>query len=140
MRQYFPKVKCGPPSRPDGALDAEACQSLLDGMLTTSSSQIFGQRGTPGVEVPLPKRFSSRKPPHLKWRQRDIKHLRETDCLSTSGDCSIALSMEGPPLLATWHEIWGAAVAVGGMCVRSSKLGTAIIQCKSHERSIDEPL
>lgn len=113
MQQYFPKVSCWPSSRPGRGLNVKACQVLLDGMLTTSSSQIFGQRGTPGVEVPLPQRFSSE-----------------------NGDCSIALLVDGPPLLTTWHEIWGAAVAVAGMCVRSSKTGIAVIQSGDSKISV----
>lgn len=134
MQQYYPNVQCWPPTRPSRALNTTACQILLNGMLTTTSTQIFGERGTPGVEVPLTQRFSSGRLP----TQDLLKALHVSARLTVptaNGDCSIAILMDGPPVLLTWHDIWGAAVAVAGMCVSSGKLGTAILQCRSRDRS-----
>ena len=131
MQQYYPRVQCRSPRRLDRALNATACQLLLDRMLTTTSSQIFGQRGAPGVEVPLTQRFSSGTL-NIHEAPNVVRILTKS---AANGDCSIALLMDGPPVLVTWHEIWGAAVSVAGMCVRYSKLGTAIVQCTSQQAS-----
>ena len=95
-------------------------------MLTTTSSQIFGQRRDPGVDVPLPQRFASR----MLTIHRISGTIKILTASAASGDCSITLLIDGPPVWMTWHEIWGAAVAVAGMCVREAKLGTAILQCR----------
>ena len=130
LQQYHPKVQCSP-RIPAGSLNATACQILLDQMLTTTSSQIFGQRGEPGVDVPLAQRFASRMLT-IHCIPATIKILTAS---AASGDCSITLSMDGPPVSMTWHEIWGAAVAVAGICVREAKLGSAILQCRSSKVS-----
>lgn len=132
MQQYYPRVECWPPTTPSRALNATACQILLNQMLTTTSSQIFGKRGAPGVEVPLTQRFSSGK---LRLERIQVsQHIFTRLNISTAnGDCSIALLIDGPPVPLTWYEIWGAAVAVAGMCVPTGKLETAIVQCRSQE-------
>lgn len=131
LQQYIPRVQCSPRIRPAGSLNAAACQVLLDQMLTTTTPQIFGQRGDPGVDVPLAQRFVA--------RMLTIHHIPSTVNTLTvsvaSGDCSITLEMDGPPAPMTWYQIWGAAVAVAGMCVRDAKLGTAILQCRSRKRT-----
>ena len=97
-------------------------------MLTTTSSQIFGERGAPGVEVPLTQRPSSGKLP-LQTNSKAADILTRLPVPTASGDCSIALLIDGPPPPFTRYKVWGAAVAVAGMCVPSRKLGTATVQC-----------
>ena len=132
LQQYYPpEVQCSPRTRPAGSLNATACQILLDQMLTTTSSQTFGRRGDPGVDVPLAQHFASR----MLIIHRIPGTIKILTAFAASGDCSITLLMDGPPVPMTWHEIWGAAVAVAGMCVREAKLGTAILPCRSHKVS-----
>ena len=133
MQQYHPRVQCSPRIRPAGSLNPTACQILLDQMLTTTSSQTFGTRGDPGVDVPLGQRFASR----MSSTHSTPGTITILTASAASGDCSITLLMDGPPVRMTWHEIWGAAVAVAGMCVREAKLGTATLQCRSHKISTD---
>ena len=126
LQQYHPRVQCSPRIRPAGSLNATACQILSDQMLTTTTSQIFGPRGDPGVDVPLPQRFASR----MLTIHRIPGTIKILTASAASGDCSITLLIDGPPVSMTWYEIWGATVAVAGMCVREAKLGTAILQCR----------
>ena len=129
LQQYIPRVQCSPRIRPASSLNAAACQVLLDQMLTTKSAQVFGQRGDPGVDVPLAQSFVAR----MLTIHRIPGTVNTLTASVASGDCSITLVMDGPPVRMTWYEIWGAAVAVAGMCVREAKLGTAILQCRSRK-------
>lgn len=131
LQEYHPRVQCSPRTRPATSLDATACQILLDRMLTTKFSQIFGQRGEPNVNVPLPQRLISR----MLSIHRIPGFLKILTASAARGECSITLLMDGPPVSMTWHDIWGAAIAVAGMCIRGAKLGTAILQCRSHKVS-----
>ena len=132
LSQYHPRVQCSSPTRPSGSLNATTCQMLLDAMLTTTSSQIFGQRGAPGVEVPLAIRLASR----MLTIHRILGIFKILTASAASGDCSIAILMDGPPMLMTWHEVWGAAVAVAGMCVEEGRIGIATLQCRPRKVSM----
>ena len=129
LQQYRPTVQCL--LAPTEFLALTACQVILDEMLTTTTSQTFGQHGDPDVDVPLPRRFVS--------RMLTIHRVPDTiEILTAStaiGDCAITLLMNGPPVPMTWHKIWGAAVAVAGMWARGAKPGTATLECRSRKVS-----
>lgn len=45
--------------------------------------------------------------------------------------CNITIDISGPPMLARWYDIWGAACSIMGMCAKYSGDGTAIVECRS---------
>ena len=49
----LPNLECRLPTREARALKGKARQILLDGVLTTTSPQVFRERGVLGVEIPL---------------------------------------------------------------------------------------
>ena len=58
------------------------------------------------------------------------------DPLPTSlgdGQCAIEVSIDGAPAEARWYDLWGAAVAVVGMCVRFGSDGAWSGECMSSD-------
>jgi len=54
VSQYVPDVQCSSPRAGARAPDIRYCQPLLNAMPAGKFPQIFGSRGTPAVQVPLP--------------------------------------------------------------------------------------
>ncbi|CAF9934809.1 hypothetical protein IMSHALPRED_009842 [Imshaugia aleurites] len=78
------------------------CPFGLNRMPVSDENQIFGQRGTPNIDVALPVRYA--------------------DSLS---ECAIDVVIDGPPARANWYDIWGSAVMVVAMCARFGMSGSA---------------
>ena len=101
-KQYYPRVECWPPTKPSRALNATACQILLDGMFTTTSSHVFLQM------YPLHSNSRLVRSPSVVFKAPEL--FTRLTISTASGDCSITLLMDGSPVPLTWHDIWGAAV------------------------------
>lgn len=74
-------------------------------MPVSATPKVFGERGTAGIDVALP-----------------IVYVDPTF------QCAIWIQIRGNPATADWYTLWGAAVAVVGMCVSQGKDGTAFVR------------
>ncbi|CAL8580484.1 hypothetical protein XPA_006205 [Xanthoria parietina] len=100
-----PYVKCegAPPARRP---NHEACQRIIDLTMKASTARAtFAAQG-----VPLPGQAVERLPQAL---------------VALGGGCTITIDTNVPVDTASWYEIWAAAVAVDGMCVRGGRTGRA---------------
>ena len=107
MMAYSPTVKCGEDLF--AAHDAYMGE-ILRKMPASKLSVTYGRRGAPRVRVRLPLIYFSQST-HLGYK------------LQVGVDVASAASV----VTTTSHEIWAAAVAIGAMCVRKGKGGSAAI-------------
>ena len=104
-------------------LDMRMCQVVLNNMPVLQYRQVFGHAGERGINVRLPNLFVDRKPlPH--WSPS------MADCKPAGLKCAIELDIIGGPAYLSWYELWGAAVAVVGMCVSNGGSGEARVPGK----------
>ncbi|KAL8846862.1 MAG: hypothetical protein Q9221_008061 [Calogaya cf. arnoldii] len=100
----FTRCEGAPPARRP---NHEACQKIINNIMKASTARTTFAVG--GFPVPEP---VERLPQTLAAR------------LSTAGGgCTITIDTTAPEDTASWYDIWAAAVAVDGMCVRAGKTG-----------------
>lgn len=104
LASYEPHVQCvdgsiGPPGSTVPPL--KSCDAVVGLMFATKDIMSFGKVGS-GASNIVPGRDAS--PDHL---------------------CALEVDTTGPVENVSWYDIWAAAVAVNGMCVRSGKTGKA---------------
>ncbi|KAL8956959.1 MAG: hypothetical protein Q9183_006178, partial [Haloplaca sp. 2 TL-2023] len=107
MMAYSPTVKCG-----DDLFAAQDAYmgEILRKMPASKLSVTYGRRGVPRVRVRLPLIYPSQST-HLGYK------------LQVGVDVTSAASV----VTTTSHEIWAAAVAIGAMCVRKGRGGSAAV-------------
>lgn len=103
VQPYEPNVVCTPPAF--SVPNYIKCRHALQDMYADTAPTVFGSRGTPGVQVPLPFAFGE-----------------------LSYECAVEVDIRGPPLTTNWYRIWSAAVAALYMCIPKQQDGHAIIQ------------
>ncbi|KAL9580216.1 MAG: hypothetical protein Q9212_004627 [Teloschistes hypoglaucus] len=104
MMSYRPVVSCR------GYLSFTGQKNMAEIMKKMSAEKAkrnFGRRGTPGVRVALPLKFTS-------TNQLFRSQLTATLDLTTTNQDA-----------ATWYDIWAATAALDAMCVRRGMAGSA---------------
>ena len=126
LKAATPQVKCeASPTKHDLRMRAY-CQIVLNGMPTSNTINTFGLRDLhPTVAVPMT--FTDGMSLNMFW---NLYFISSDDKTLASNRCNITIDINGPPMLARWYDIWGAACSVMGVCVRNHKDGTAIIECR----------
>lgn len=102
MRVYSPPfIRCSntpPAARPE----SPSCQTILNTMKVTIAPTKFGAVGIADVDEHLPQTLTE-----------------------PTGKCSITIDTTAPDSQASWYDLWQAAVALDGMCVRAGRPGKA---------------
>ena len=97
-----------------------ACATILSTMPVDQHEMVFGEADLPGVHVGLPVVLTERKKSSLPFGIRTLWLITFT----ATERCTIIVSSHpGQRDRISWYELWEAAVAMDGMCVRSSMRG-----------------
>ena len=100
VRAYTPPftrcVNTPPQSRPV----TSACASIIANMRASMAQTRFGAQGIEDVDQHLPIILNS-----------------------DAGTCKIKIDIVAPEDSTSWYNIWGAAVALDGMCARGGRAG-----------------
>ena len=98
----------------------QACATILSTMPLDENERVFGDANLPGVQVGLPVVLTERKKSSLPFVIRTLWLITFT----ATGRCTIIVSSHpGQRDRVSWHDLWEAAVAMDGMCVRGSMRG-----------------
>lgn len=106
VKQNVPRVECTPSDKPPVA---QMCEYVLLDMPASKARQVFGNRGTAGIDVEIPY------------------------TMATSGlECVIKVRMTaglrgGPVIRTSWYNIWQQALALTRLCAQAGKTGTSYL-------------
>jgi len=125
VSQYLPNVQCTKGSMTPK--DLRMCQVVLNNMPALNSRQVFGTGRGDHIDVQLPHLIEDRKSLPLLQQLVERHDFSRTNGKPAGQRCPIEISIDGPPQYYTWHGLWGAAVAVVGMCVTQGLIGQAFI-------------
>ncbi len=104
---YSPQVVCGDARH--RAPPAETCRPILDLMPVSTAMQYFGRAGQPGVEVPLPKGFTTGKFPVALHKSEK----KDPDISPHTLGCSYTIQ-KSEDVLSRSRLKHGAILAIGG--------------------------
>lgn len=92
-------------------------------MKVTIAPTKFGAVGIADVDEHLPQTLTEREH-QLQFELDGFVLLIRCESPAT-GKCSITIDTTAPDSEASWYDLWQAAVALDGMCVRAGRPGKA---------------
>ena len=130
VKQNVPRVECTPSDKPPVA---QMCEYVLLDMPASKARQVFGNRGTAGIDVEIPYTMATCKIHTVRFPLWVI-----ADWLTTAGlECVIKVRMTaglrgGPVIRTSWYNIWQQALALTRLCAQAGKTGTSYLSGKQY--------